>query len=69
MMKTERSWSLHLPMDWLTYTTNESKSLADTFIRLLPDEVQSQTALVERLRNFVISDEQTRCVVCATSIR
>lgn len=55
--RREAGHNAGFPMDWLTYTTTESKSLADTFIRLLPDEVQSQTALVERLRNFVISDE------------
>jgi DEAD/DEAH box helicase domain-containing protein len=55
--RREAGHSAGFPMDWLSYTTAEGELLANAFIGLLPDDVQSQTSLVERLKNFVVSDE------------
>jgi DEAD/DEAH box helicase domain-containing protein len=45
------------PMDWLTFTTSEGEALAQAFIELLPADVQTESNLMERLRNFVTTDE------------
>jgi len=45
------------PMDWLTFTTSEGEALAQAFIELLPADVQTESKLMERLRNFVTTDE------------
>lgn len=55
--RREAGHTAGFPMDWLTFTTSEGEVLANAFIGLLPDDVQAQTSLVERLKNFVISDE------------
>ena len=45
------------PMDWLAFTTSEGALLANAFVSLLPQDVQSETKLIERLKAFVTSDE------------
>ena len=55
--RREAGHTVGFPMDWLTFTTSEGEVLANAFVALLPDDVQAQTKLVERLKNFVISDE------------
>ena len=55
--RRETGHTAGFPMDWLTFTTSEGEVLANAFIGLLPDDVQAQTNLVERLNNFVVSDE------------
>jgi DEAD/DEAH box helicase domain-containing protein len=55
--RREADHTAGFPMDWLTFTTSEGDVLAEAFIGLLPDDVQAQTNLVDRLRNFVVSDE------------
>ena len=55
--RREAGHKVGFPMDWLTFTTSEGEILANAFIGLLPDDVQTQTKLVERLKNFVVSDE------------
>ena len=56
--RREAGHTAGFPMDWLTFTTSEGEALANAFIGLLPDDVQAQTNIVERLKNFVVSDEQ-----------
>ena len=55
--RREAGHTAGFPVDWLTFTTSEGEALANAFIGLLPDDVQAQTNLVERLKNFVVSDE------------
>jgi DEAD/DEAH box helicase domain-containing protein len=55
--RREAGHTVGFPVEWLTFTTSEGEVLANAFIGLLPDDVQAQTNLVDRLKNFVVSDE------------
>lgn len=55
--RREAGHSNGFPMDWLTFITAEGPVLASAFIQLLPQEVQDETALMQRLSDFVIQED------------